>query len=151
MSVITCGTGDARTGLTATSATALSVEPPTMLICVNRSASAWPVLQAERHFAVNILAHHHEDVAGRFAGRGGAKGADRYVGSDWLRLGSGAYGLKDALAVIECEIEEILERHSHGIIIGAVRSVQFGGEPDRGGLVYAQGRFLALRHPVGPR
>ena len=55
VSVITAGSGEVRTGLTATSAISLSLDPPTMLVCVNRDASAWPVIQRERHYCVNIL------------------------------------------------------------------------------------------------
>jgi hypothetical protein len=46
VSVITAGAGEARTGLTVTSAISLSLDPPTMLVCVNRNASAWPVTSA---------------------------------------------------------------------------------------------------------
>lgn len=142
VSVITAGMGETRTGLTATSVTSLSVDPPTMLVCVNRTASAWPVIQKYRHFAVNILAPHHADLAARFAGRNGIKGAARYDGADWMVLGSGASGLGDALAVIDCEVEELLERHSHGIVIGAVRTVHVGaGARGCGALVYNHGRF----------
>ena len=55
VSVITAGADEARTGLTVTSAISLSLDPPTMLVCVNRNASAWPVIQRERHYCVNIL------------------------------------------------------------------------------------------------
>ena len=139
--VITAGMGDERTGLTATSATSLSLEPPTMLICVNRQASAWPVIQRHGHFAVNILAAHQGDVADRFAGRRGIKGAARYQGADWHELASGASGLDDALAVIDCTVEEIIERHSHGIVIGAVVSAVVGSPPSLGPLVYGHGRL----------
>jgi flavin reductase (DIM6/NTAB) family NADH-FMN oxidoreductase RutF len=54
--VITAGLGDERTGLTATSAVSLSVEPPTMIVCVNLEASALPIIQSRRHFCVNVLA-----------------------------------------------------------------------------------------------
>ena len=145
VSVITAGIGADRTGLTATSATSLSMEPPTMLICVNRSASAWPVIRRHGHFAVNILASHQSDVAERFAGRGGVKGAARYADADWTELGSGASGLEGALAVIDCTVEEIIERHSHGIIIGAVVSATLGAGLSADPLVYGHGRFVALR------
>ena len=72
--VITAGAGEERTGLTATSAVSLSVEPPTMIVCVNREASAWPVIHREGHFCVNVLGARHRAVADRFAGRGGVKG-----------------------------------------------------------------------------
>jgi flavin reductase (DIM6/NTAB) family NADH-FMN oxidoreductase RutF len=52
VSVITAGSGEVKTGLTATSAISLSLDPPTMLVCVNRDASAWPVIQRERHYCV---------------------------------------------------------------------------------------------------
>ena len=74
VSVITAGADEAKTGLTVTSAISLSLDPPTMLVCVNRNASAWPVIQRERHYCVNILDSRHQHVADRFAGRGGVKG-----------------------------------------------------------------------------
>src|SRR5689334_1083437 len=48
--VVTAGIGDERTGLTATSAVSLSMEPPTMLVTVNRSSSSYPVIARRRHF-----------------------------------------------------------------------------------------------------
>jgi 3-hydroxy-9,10-secoandrosta-1,3,5(10)-triene-9,17-dione monooxygenase reductase component len=109
-----------------------------MIVCVNRAASAWPIIRRNRHFCVNILGAGHAEVADRFAGRGGAKGPERYAEAAWGALDTGALALADALAAIDCEVEEIVERHSHGIVIGAVRAVRIGaGEP----LVYSQGRY----------
>ncbi len=136
--VVTAGIGEERTGLTATSAVSLSMEPPTMLVTVNRTSSSYPVIARRRHFCVNILHADQADIAARFAGAGGAKGAARYDGADWMPMGSGALGLVGALAVIDCEVEEIIERHSHAIVIGLAKAVQVnGGEP----LVYSDGRF----------
>jgi len=143
VTVITAGVAEARTGLTVTSAISLSLDPPTMLICVNHKASAWPVIQREGRFCVNILEARHQPVADRFAGGGGAKGAQRYDGAVWRRLGTGAFGLEDALAVVDCAVEETIERHSHGIIIGAVRSVLLGGGGEA--LVYGHGRYRAVK------
>jgi 3-hydroxy-9,10-secoandrosta-1,3,5(10)-triene-9,17-dione monooxygenase reductase component len=143
VAVITAGLDDERTGLTATSAVSLSMNPPTMLITVNRSSSSFPVIRQRRHFCVNILHADQADVAARFAGAGGVKGKHRYEGADWIRMGSGALGLVGALAVIDCEVEEIIERHSHGIILGAVRDVQ-GDLGDGSALVYGHGRFGSL-------
>ena len=143
VAVITAGIGDERTGLTATSAVSLSMDPPTMLICVNRTSSTWPVLLRRRHFCVNVLHADQAHVAARFAGAGGVKGISRYEEADWTVMGSGASGLEGALAVIDCEVEEIIERHSHGIVLGAVRDVR--GELGEGSaLVYGHGRFGTL-------
>ena len=143
VSVITAGSGEIRTGLTATSAISLSLDPPTMLVCVNRDASAWPVIQRERHYCVNILDSRHQDLADRFAGRSGIKGADRYEGARWRQFATGAWGLEDALAVVDCAVEEVIERHSHGIIIGAVKWVHLGGGSEA--LVYGHGGYRTLK------
>jgi 3-hydroxy-9,10-secoandrosta-1,3,5(10)-triene-9,17-dione monooxygenase reductase component len=142
VSVITAGSGVDRTGLTASSAISLSTEPPTMLICVNRAASAWPIIQREQHFCVNILDARHRDIADRFAGRAGINGAERYQDSAWRQFVTGAWGLEDAHAVIDCAVEEIIERHSHAVIIGGVKWVHLGGGSDA--LVYGHGGYRAL-------
>lgn len=143
VAVITAGVGEERTGLTATSAVSLSMDPPTMLICVNRTSSTYPVIQRRRHFCVNIVHAGQAAVASRFAGAGGAKGTARYEEADWTTMGSGASGLVGALAVIDCAVEEIIERHSHAIILGAVRDVR-GSLGDGTALVYGHGRFGSL-------
>ncbi len=145
--IITAGIGEDRTGLTATSVTALSMEPPTMLFCLNRTASAWPVIRRHGHFAVNLPSAEQQHVAERFAGRGGVKGAARYEGATWRDLHSGASGLDGALAVIDCTVEEIIERHSHAIIIGGVVSVTLGAGASRDPLVYGHGVFAPVRLP----
>jgi 3-hydroxy-9,10-secoandrosta-1,3,5(10)-triene-9,17-dione monooxygenase reductase component len=142
VSVITAGADEAKTGLTVTSAISLSLDPPTMLVCVNRNASAWPVIQRERHYCVNILDSRHQHVADRFAGRGGVKGGARYEGAQWRQFVTGAWGLEDALAVVDCAVEEIIERHSHGIMIGAVKWVHLGGGGEA--LIYGHGSYSAL-------
>lgn len=142
VSVLTVGQGEARTGLTATSVSSLSVEPPTLLVSVNRTASAAAPLLAERAFAVNVLRPHHQDVADRFAGRHGIAGAARYAGADWSRLATGAPVLTDALAVFDCELEDAIERHTHLIIIGRVVAsrVTEGADP----LLYWAGDYRTL-------
>lgn len=138
VSVITAGRDNDRTGATVTSATALSVEPPTMIVNINRTSSSYPVIRAHGHFCVNILSVEQQPIADRFAGKGGIKGIERYHGAEWTTLASGAPVLLGALAAVDCEVEEIIERHSHGIIIGRVVSVITG---DGHSLVYNNGQY----------
>jgi flavin reductase (DIM6/NTAB) family NADH-FMN oxidoreductase RutF len=148
VSVITAGLGDARTGATVTSAHSLSVDPETMLVSINRSSSSWPAIRDGGFFCVNVLAASQVAVADRFAGRGGVKGAARYEGAEWITLATGAGALVGALASIDCEVEHVVERHSHALIFGAVRSIVVG--PPGPALLYAQGRYAAL-DLAGPR
>ena len=138
VTIITAGEGEIRTGATVTSATALSVDPPRMLISLNRSSSTWPVVERFRHFAVNVIGREHEGLANRFAGHGGVKGSDRYRGAEWTRLASGAPVLEDAVAALDCEVEEAIERHSHVIVIGKVLAIRIGGGNS---LLYQNGRY----------
>ncbi len=140
--VITAGTGADRTGATVTSAHSLSMEPETMLVSLNVSSSTLPVVRRFGHYGVNLLGAHQQDVADRFAGRGGAKGAERYLGADWTVIETGASLLEGALAVVDCEVERIIEHHSHALVFGAVRAVRIGGGDP---LVYSHGRYGAYR------
>lgn len=147
VSVITVGVGEDRTGFTATSVSSLSIDPPSILVSVNRSSSSWPVLQRYGSFAVNVLAHDQKDIADRFAGRGGIKGAERYHGADWIELVTGTSALSDALTVLDCELDEAIDRHSHSILIGRVRAITVRGEAQP--LVYWHGAYHHITKPVG--
>ena len=124
VSVITVGSGAGRSGLTATSLSAFSAEPPSVIVSVNRSASAYSTLVAERRFGVNILNAQQQRVADRFAGRGGEKGIERYADARWYKLKTGVELLGDALAALDCEVEDLIERHSHAIVIGRVKAAR---------------------------
>ncbi|MES5097933.1 flavin reductase family protein [Agrobacterium sp. BA1120] len=141
VSVITAGTGASRTGATVTSATALSMEPATMIVNINKSSSTWPVIARYNHFCVNILSATQQDVASRFAGVGGLKGVDRYSDAEWFTLESGAFALKGSLAAIDCAVEDVIERHTHAIILGRVLSVERSeGFP----LIYHGGKYANI-------
>eukprot|EP01037_Dinobryon_pediforme_P006186 gene6186-6253_t len=139
VAIITVGRGDDRTGMTVTSFSALSTEPPCVLVCVNKSSSSYPVLLKERQFGVSILAPHHEELAERFAGRHGLSGAERYSGGAWHCDAAGVTFLADALSAFACEVEDLVERHSHVIVIGRVRSVLT--TDGAGALLYWRGGF----------
>jgi len=101
------------------------------------------VMQAYRHFGVNILAAEHRDLAERFAGRGGAKGAARYESARWRTLARGARAARVMpTSPIDCAVDELIERHSHGIVIGRVRGVRT--RDSASALVYWRGAFDQL-------
>lgn len=139
VSVVTTGSGDRRAGLTATSVTSFSAEPPTILVSVARSASAYATLVNERRFVVNVLGDHQQPIADRFAGRDGAKGAARFEGAEWTTAATGAPLLVDALAALDCELEEVIERHSHGLLIGRVKALRVAA--GAGALLYWRGAY----------
>ena len=142
VSVITVGRGSDISGMTVTSVFSLSVEPPSLIVSVNRAASSWPLLKRYGHFGVNILTADQIDIAEGFTGKGGLNGAARFAGAEWTTRASGVPLLVGALAAIDCEVEDIVERHSHAIVIGRVRDLQLSART--AALAYWQGRYVAI-------
>ena len=142
VSVITAGRGEDRTGLTVTSLSSLSAEPPTVMFGLNLSSSTYPALARHRSFGVNFLSAAQKQVADRFAGRGGEKGPARYAEAEWSEGRTGAPLLEGALAALDCELEELIERHSHAIVIGRVREIRLGGND--AALLYWRGDYERL-------
>jgi flavin reductase (DIM6/NTAB) family NADH-FMN oxidoreductase RutF len=142
VSIITVGQGRDITGMTVTSVSSLSVDPPSLIVSVNRSASSWPLLTQRGTFGVSILNADQSGIAERFAGRNGVAGADRFKGATWITRVSGTPLLADALAAIDCEVEHIVERHSHAIIIA--RPLDMLVSPRTAALAYWQGQYVAL-------
>jgi flavin reductase (DIM6/NTAB) family NADH-FMN oxidoreductase RutF len=142
VSVITVGRGKDITGMTVTSVSSLSVDPPTLIVSINRESSSWPLLQRHGCFGVNILTADQLDIAERFTGKGGLTGADRFTGAQWITRASGVPLLVGALAAIDCEVEHIVERHSHAIVIGRVLDLQLSSRT--AALAYWQGQYVAI-------
>ena len=129
--VVTFGQGDVAHGHDRDLGLIFVLEPPTMLVSVNRASSSYAALAGSRAFGVNVLASEHQDVANRFTGRGGEQGLERYAERRWFTLNSGVWLLSDAVAVFDCEIEEIIERHTHAIVIGRITGLVASGGPAR--------------------
>jgi flavin reductase len=139
VAVITVGEHGARTGLTATAVCSVSDDPPKLLICVNRSASAHDPISKHRSFCVNILCRDQQDVADVFSGRTGLKGEDRFGTGVWSTLETGAPALNDALATLDCAVEEQIDATTHSIFIARVVEGRFNdaGTP----LLYFRGDY----------
>ena len=142
VSVITAGRGKDISGMTVTSVSSLSVDPPALIVSINREASSWPLVKRYGFFGVNILTSDQIDIAERFTGKGGLKGAARFAGADWTTRASGVPLLVGALAAIDCEVEDVVERHSHAIVIGRVLDVAVSART--AALAYWQGRYVAI-------
>jgi flavin reductase (DIM6/NTAB) family NADH-FMN oxidoreductase RutF len=132
----------ALTGMTATAVASLSLDPPTLIVCLNRAASTYAGLAPGVAFGVSVLAADHRELAERFAGRTGVNEGERFREGRWLIPPSGAPLLWDALAAFECKVEDVVERHTHAIVIGRVRRAAAGA--GGGALVYWRGGYDQL-------
>jgi flavin reductase ActVB len=126
-------------GMTVSAFSSLSLEPPLVLICIEKTASAHPALTTADGFVVNILSARQEQIARRFA----IVDIDRFGGVGFTRSSNGHPILDDVLAVIECTRVSNLDGGDHTIIMGEVESTRAdNGAP----LLYYRGGYAQLEH-----
>lgn len=133
-----------RVAMAATAVTPLSMDPPSMLVCINRSASAYPTLVAGTGFSINLLGATHLDVA--HACGGGAQGEGRFATGQWALTDEGVPYLADAQTALICTLADRHGQGSHDIFIGHVRAVEGRGSIDP--LLYADGGYRRLGEPL---
>ncbi|MFD8386821.1 flavin reductase family protein [Streptomyces sp. NPDC059679] len=113
-------------GFTASSFAALSLDPPLVLVCLDRGADCSPVFTAAERFIVNIVTPAHAELAIKFA----TKGENKFANGAFEFDESGHPLLPDAAAVIHCELEHVAPGGDHVILIGRVHDARTGnGKP----------------------
>jgi flavin reductase len=143
VSIITCTHGGSRFGMSATAVTSLSVDPPSLLVCVNKSAATHRVMSGGGRFCVNVLRSVHSGLSQAFSGK--LKGEERFRFGNWSQIEDGLPFLNDAQANLFCEIVRVVDYETHTIFIARVYSarVQKDVEP----LLYQDGKY-AIAQPV---
>lgn len=124
-------------GMTVSAFSSLSLDPPLVMVCIDHSASLWPVLKDAPHFAINILGSAQEALSRRFSSREG----DRFDGVGFSRGVTGVALLDDTLAAVECTITARVAQGDHSILIGTVES---GVARDLQPLLYYRGGYASL-------
>jgi flavin reductase (DIM6/NTAB) family NADH-FMN oxidoreductase RutF len=127
-------------GFLALSATHLSANPPTMMVSISLATSALAAVREGNHFAVNYVPEGREDLVQEFGGRGSLKGADRFRAGDWTELLTGAPALVEAVGVIDCRLDEVIERYGTVIALGRVMAYSSGS---RDPLISFRGGYLS--------
>jgi flavin reductase (DIM6/NTAB) family NADH-FMN oxidoreductase RutF len=107
-------------GLTVASFASLSLNPPLVLVCINKSSSSHDPIVKSQKFGVSILGSDQEAISGRFAARGG----DKFAGLDVRRGSTGVPLVGNALATLECRVHEQIVGGDHSIFIGEVVDTQ---------------------------
>ena len=137
--VTTIDEGGADQGMTVSAFCSLSLYPPLVLICIEKTASAYEALTMSAGFVVNVLSARQEQVARRFA----IVDIDRFEGVGFTRSSQGYAVLDDVLGVIECTRQQLYEGGDHTIIVAKVEAMRAeSGTP----LLYYRGGYAQLEH-----
>ncbi|MCQ8835297.1 flavin reductase family protein [Streptomyces malaysiensis] len=124
-------------GFTASSFASLSLDPPLVLVCLDRRADCFPVFMAAKHFVVNIVTDAHAELAIKFA----TKGENKFAYGSFEFDEAGHPLLSDAAAVIRCELEQAVPGGDHVILIGRVHDARTGSSKP---VTWYRGGFLPL-------
>jgi flavin reductase len=137
VTVVTTGGEAGPHGLTANAVASLSLDPPLVLVAVDKSALTLDYLTKNRCFAVNILRHDQEDISRRFATPGPKDFSELKI----THASTTAPILSDCLAFVDCRVVDILPGGDHEIFVGEILAGEYhGGEP----LLYYAGGYRQL-------
>lgn len=145
--VTTVGANRERHGMLATSVTPASADPPSLLVCINRSASCHDPIHVSGTLCVNLLSEQDEQMARTFSSSEARQ--TRFASGDWRTLTTGAPVLANALASFDCRVLNGIAVGSHTIYIAEVLSIELCGEP-QAPLLYLDGDYARFGQPSGP-
>jgi flavin reductase (DIM6/NTAB) family NADH-FMN oxidoreductase RutF len=142
VTVVTTDGEAGRMGVTVSSLCSLSLEPPSVVLCIHRDSRALATLLKNGVFAANVLAADQERMADIFAGRIVELKDNRFGEGEWRTLATGSPVLVNSLCSFDCEVAQVFDFGSHHIIAGVVIDlVQEMAEP----LVHSNRAYRRLR------
>ncbi len=135
VTVVTTKEGDIPKGLAANSYCSVSLDPPLVLVCVQKSSSTYPALFSSSHLGINILGTEQTDTVKVFA----SKTPDKFAELDWHEGPQGSPLLHGSAASLEAEIQERFQAKTHTVFICRVRHAEIGNTAP---IVYKAGHFF---------
>jgi flavin reductase (DIM6/NTAB) family NADH-FMN oxidoreductase RutF len=139
VNIIAAAHDGAPAGLLATAVCSVCAEPPTLLVCVNRSARSYAAIRDSGAFCVNLLAQDQAGLARSFLD---LEGAERFSACRWTTLKTAAPAIEGALANFDCEITETVQAGTHTVFLGRVVAMRTSAA--RAPLLYFDGAYAGL-------
>jgi flavin reductase (DIM6/NTAB) family NADH-FMN oxidoreductase RutF len=142
VAVVTSAAGDRIHGMTVSAFSSVSLNPPLVLVCADKTSNTLCVIEAGGVFAANILGAGQQGLSNRFASKKDEE--RRFEGIAWRRGVTGAPILAGALAVLDCRVVAAHDAGDHVIYVGRVESAAVTeGDP----LLYYGGAYRGMRPP----
>jgi flavin reductase len=143
VNVVTTDGPAGRAGFTASAVCSLSDSPPSLLVCLNRSASVYHAFKTNGLLCVNALAHGQQIIATLFGGK--TPMPERFAAGAWSQMVTGAPVLDGAAAAFDCRVNEIAESGTHDVMFCEIVAVCV--DESMPGLAYFGRRFHELPVP----
>ncbi|MDQ0137766.1 flavin reductase (DIM6/NTAB) family NADH-FMN oxidoreductase RutF [Neorhizobium galegae] len=133
-----------RFGMTATAVCSLSLSPPSVVVCVNKTAKTFEALRETNLLSVNLLAEGQELIANAFARHANTQGeADAKFSTGNWTIRDSVPVLDGALSSMTCELSNCFDGGTHWIVVGAVLTVL---NQDTNPLLYGRKNYRRIRN-----
>lgn len=129
-------------GLTANAFSSLSLDPPLILVCIDKKSYSLPAFEKGRPFVVNILSEEQEKDCWTFA----KKGEDKFANAQYGLSVDGVPVLKDNLSSLTCNVHEVLDGGDHIIVTGLVKEI--ARDEEKKPLLFYKGKICTLSVPT---
>lgn len=139
--ITSMGDNEQPVGFACQSFTALSLDPPLVIFCPQKTSRTWPVMEARGSFCVNVLANRQQEVSAKF----GAPGDNKFAGVQWDPSPLGLPVIRHSLTWVECTVENVLDGGDHYIVVG--RAQTLGEVLQDKPLLFYRGGYLSTEHP----
>jgi flavin reductase len=140
VNIITTDGAAGLSGFTASAVCSVTDEPPTLLICLNRTASVYSAFQTNGVLCVNVLAAGQQALSGVFGGK--TSMADRFAAARWSRDATGSPLLEGAAASFDCRVMSSTSVGTHDVLFCEVVAIAIGESAH--GLIYFDRRYHDL-------
>ena len=143
VNIITTDGPAGRAGFTASAVCSVTDEPPTLLICLNRTASVYPAFRANGVLCVNVLGAGQRALSSVFGGK--TPMDERFAGSQWERGATGSPVLEGASVSFDCRVTSSTSVGTHDVLFCEVVAVAMGEAAH--GLIYFDRRYHDIVTP----
>jgi flavin reductase (DIM6/NTAB) family NADH-FMN oxidoreductase RutF len=147
VTVVTTLNGDQPEGITVNALSSVSLDPPLVMVALDRRRFITPTVRRERRFAVNVLGEGQQALSDCFAGAPVTPGRADFCGAPWTPGSTGLPILDGAIASLECEVVDTFHAGDHDLFIGRVESV---ANPERHPLplLYYRRHYLRIEQAL---
>ncbi|HYM84556.1 MAG TPA: flavin reductase family protein [Candidatus Dormibacteraeota bacterium] len=143
VSVVTTLEGERPHGITVNALSSVSLEPPLVMVALDRGRRITPIVRAHGRFAVNILGEDQQALSDCFAGAAVVPDREAFCGAAW-RPGSGGLPLLEgAIATLECTVTEAVPAGDHDLFVARVDVLSAAPDTPMP-LLYFRRRYLRI-------
>ena len=136
-------------GTTVNSFTAISLDPPLVMVAIGRERSIHPIIERTGRFGVNILGEDSQALSDCFAGAPSTLPREAFCNADYELGEVGLPVLEQAIAYLACDVDRVIEAGDHTMYLGLV--VETGCRDDIGWpLLYFRRRYLSIERAATP-